>query len=178
MTEPERTRAAGFAAAWYVAHAKPRQEELAQEHLLRQGYGVYLPKLKVLRYLSRGPKVGFEALFPRYLFFRPNGSNHSIAPVRSTLGVASIVRFGGVPALLPLHTLERIRTFERERNAADLFDLSGLKCGKRVIVNSGPLSGLHGLVAMVSRERVIVLMRLLGEETRVTLSPGELRVAA
>jgi len=178
MTKPDPASASCFAGAWYVAHTKPRQEELAQQNLLRQGYGVYLPKLKVLRYMQRGARIGFDALFPRYLFFRPADSNHSIAPVRSTFGIASVVRFGAVLAQIRPHVLERIRAFERERDTAGLAELSGLKSGEAIVVNSGPLAGLHGLVEMVSKERVIVLMRLLGEETRVTLRLGELRVAA
>jgi hypothetical protein len=39
-------------------------------------------------------------------------------------------------------------------------------------LTGGPLAGLPGLVAMVSKQRVIVLMQLLGEETRVALAPG------
>jgi transcriptional antiterminator RfaH len=175
---PDDRRKSDPAGAWYVAQTKPRQEQLAHEHLLRQGYGIYLPRLKVLRYMRGRPKIGFEPLFPRYLFFQPADANHSIAPVRSTLGVTSIVRFGGMPALVRRHTLEGVRAFEREQNAADWLELSDLQRGKSVVVNAGPLIGLRGLVEMVSKDRVIVLMRLLGEETRVTLAPGELRVAA
>ena len=168
----------GVASAWYVAHTKPRQEKLAHENLLRQGFGVYLPKFKVLKSFGRRRQIAFEPLFPRYLFFRPAHAGQSIAPVRSTLGVASIVRFGTVPALLQVDTLESIRAFECQRNAADFAALSGLERGMTVVVISGPLAGLHGLVDIVSKGRVIVLMRLLGEETKVRLSPGELKFAA
>lgn len=176
--EADKPVPSGLASAWYVAHTKPRQEQVAQENLRRQGFGVYLPKLKVLKYFGRRRQIAFEPLFPRYLFFRPAHAGQSIAPVRSTLGVASIVRFGAVPALLQPDTLESIRAFECQRNEADLAQLSGLERGMTVVVTSGPLAGLHGLVDMVSKERVIVLMRLLGEETKVKLSLGELKLAA
>jgi hypothetical protein len=37
-------------------------------------------------------------MFPRYVFFRPGSAGQSIAPVRSTLGVSHVVRFGATPA--------------------------------------------------------------------------------
>ena len=169
---------AGCFLPWYVAHTKPQQERVAEENLSRQGYTVYLPRLKVLKNLRHGQQVGFEALFPRYIFFQPGHAEQSIAPVRSTHGVAAIVRFGWVPAVLRPDTLQSIREFESRQNAADFSELSALKPGKRVLVTNGPLAGLQGLVAMVSRLRVIVLMRLLGEETKASMSPSDLRLVA
>lgn len=163
---------------WYVAHTKPQQERVAEENLARQGYAVYLPRLKVLKHLRDGQQAGFEALFPRYIFFQPGHAGQSIAPVRSTHGVTAIVRFGLVPAVLRPDTLQSIRDFESRQHAADFAELSALQPGKAVLVTKGPLAGLQGLVAMVSRLRVIVLMRLLGEDRKVYLSPQDLRVAA
>jgi transcriptional antiterminator RfaH len=170
----------GRDAPWYVAHTKSRQEKVARDNLLRQNYAIYLPQLKVLKRVRRRQQVGFEPLFPRYLFFQPSDANHSIAPVRSTLGVAGIVRFGGIPAVLRPDRLESIRKFESGQHAVDLeeLELSVMRPGKRVVVAAGPLAGLEGLVAMVSNQRVIVLMRMLGAETKVALGPGELRLAA
>jgi transcriptional antiterminator RfaH len=172
------TERAGSAVHWYVAHTKPRQEHVACRNLLRQSYRVYLPRLKVLKWLRRRQEIRFEPLFPRYLFFRPAGAEHSIAPVRSTHGVAGIVRFGAFPAVLGDEMLERIRFHEHRQHLADLAELSPVQPGKEVVVINGPLAGLEGLVTSVSRERVTVLMRLLGEETKVRLSCRELKVAA
>jgi len=163
---------------WYVAQTKPRQERVAHANLLRQSYRVYLPWLKVLKQSRNRQAIAFEPLFPRYLFFQPCDITHSVAPVRSTLGVASVVRFGGMLAAMREDKLDSIRDFERRQNAADVAELSALLPGKTVVVTAGALAGLHGLVAMVSRQRVVVLMQLLGEETRVGFAPGALRLAA
>jgi transcriptional antiterminator RfaH len=163
---------------WYVAHTKPRQEELALANLSRQGYSAYLPRLKVLKTLRSGRGFAFQPLFPRYLFLQPAHTQHSLAPVRSTKGVTSLVRFGGLLAVLRPETVERIRTFERAQHVADANELDGLQPGKTVVITAGPLAGLQGLVALVARERVTVLMRLLGEDTRVTVNRAELKLAA
>lgn len=163
---------------WYVAHTKARQERVARKNLVRQGFNVYLPQLKMLRGRRYEQKVGLEPLFPGYLFFQTSRAEQSIAPVRSTQGVACIVRFGGVPAVLRPDTLKSIRALERRQSMVELTELSALRPGKEVAVTSGPLAGLEGLVAMVSRQRVIVLMHLLGDQTPVKLCPDQLRITA
>ncbi len=144
------------------------------DNLARQGYEVYLPNLKVLK----DSAIALEPLFPRYLFFRAGRVGQSIAPVRSTVGVVTFVQFGGIPATVSDVAMDGIRGLEKQQHAADLPELSGVRPGKVVFITAGPLTGLEGLVAMVSRERVTVLMQLLGKETRVTMGLRELRPAA
>lgn len=162
---------------WYVAYAKARQEHVAKENLLRQGYLVYLPQIKVLRRIRGLHQARLEPLFPRYLFVQPRSPDHSIAPVRSTSGVSAIVRFGQEPAVMQRETLNAIREFEARQNAAQNEDISPFKCDEQVRVVDGPLAGLEGLITEVSRDRVVVLMRLLGQDTRVNMSHHQLLVA-
>lgn len=172
----DRDTGVGNHGPWYVGHVKPRQEEAARQNLLRQDYEVYLPRLKVLKRTLRRAEIAFVPLFPRYLFFRTASEGQSIAPVRSTVGVSAIVQFGNRPAFLTGDALDRIRTLESHQHATALPGVP--RVGDSVIVTVGPLAGLCGLVAMVASERVTVLMRMLGEQTKVTLHPLELRVAA
>lgn len=164
---------------WYVVHTKPQQEQVACENLARQGYAVYLPRMKVLKRNRRHncQELQFEPLFPRYLFFQPSTPGHSIAPVRSTQGVTTVVRFGQTLAVLRHKVLKSIQDFETRQNAAGLEEISPFRNGERVSVVDGPLFGLEGLVSSVSQERVVVLMQLLGHEARVTLSHHQLLVA-
>lgn len=164
-------------APWYVAHTKPRQEYIAQENLLRQGYRVYLPLMKVFKSVRNRQEARFEPLFPRYVFFQPADVRQSIAPVRSTLGIAAIVRFGQVPAILSPETLKAMQAFEASRNAAGFEEISAFKPGKAVVVTDGPFAGLEGLVSMVSEQRVVVLMQLLGKQQRLKFGPHQLVVA-
>jgi len=164
-------------APWYVAHTKPRQEHIAQENLFRQGYSVYLPLMKVFKNVRNRQVVRFEPLFPRYIFFQPADAQQSIAPVRSTLGISAIVRFGQVPAILSPETLKTIQAFESSRNAADFEEISTFKPGKIVVVTDGPFAGVEGLVSMASEQRVVVLMQLLGKQQRLKFGPHQLVVA-
>ena len=82
--------------AWYLIHTKPRQEHIALTNLERQGYTCYLPLLRVEKIRRRKAEVVSEPMFARYLFVRLSTSDNapSWAPIRSTLGVSQLVRFG------------------------------------------------------------------------------------
>jgi transcriptional antiterminator RfaH len=162
---------------WYVVHTKARQEQPACENLARQGYAVYLPRIKVMKRIRGLQQAVLEPLFPRYIFLQPASVAQSLAPVRSTLGVATIVRFGQEPAQMQSETLQSIRNFEAERNAAKDADISPLQSGERVRVADGLLSGFEGLISSVSQKRIIVLLQLLGQDTRVSLSRHQLTLA-
>ena len=73
--------------------------------------------------------------------------------------------------------LESIRVFEVRRNEAPEADISPFQPGVRICVAAGALAGMEGLVSDVSHERVVVLMQLLGQETRVRLSHHQLVLA-
>ena len=79
---------------WYVVHTKARQEQPACDNLARQGYNVYFPRFKVIKRIRGLQQAVLEPLFPRYVFLQPSSAAQSLAPVRSTLGVATMVRFG------------------------------------------------------------------------------------
>jgi transcriptional antiterminator RfaH len=163
---------------WYVVRTKPRQETVAEANLLRQGYAAYLPRLKVLRRIRRQQVSRLEPMFPQYLFFRPGREGQSIAPVRSTLGVLGVVRFGIEPAELDAKKLDAILALESRQNQASIEELSAIVPGSRVAIVEGPLAGLEGLVSSVSAKRVEVLMQLLGNDTRVRFAPSALELAA
>ena len=161
---------------WFLAYTKPRQEKLAQDNLLRQGFGVYLPLYKKFRRTELGPVAVFEPMFPRYLFFRPGHAGQSIAAVRSTKGVTTLVRFGFEPAVVDDGLLQRIRRIEQDRDQATLLELSQLKAGQTVRLQHAALSGVEGVIQNVSSKRVAVLLEILGRPTVVQLEHHQVEV--
>jgi transcriptional antiterminator RfaH len=77
---------------------------------------------------------------------------------------------GELPAKVPDDVIAEIRS--RERNGfVELPKPRGLMPGMRVRVVSGPLSERIGMLALLKpRERVLVLLQLLGGQQRVELS--------
>lgn len=157
---------------WYVCHTKPRQEARAVENLDRQGYLIWLPQMPAWQ----RRKTVLIPMFPRYLFLRPAHEQQSIAPVRSTLGVLGLVRFGVEAATVRECTLNELRGIEATLREAEFESYAPFKAGDRVRVMAGPFMGLEGLVSRIAEERVSVLMTLLGREREIELPAADLGV--
>ena len=160
---------------WYVCHTKPRQEAMAQARLQDQGYQVYLPELTRWVRHARGWQRSRSALFPRYAFVRPALPGQSIAPVRSTPGVSTLVHFGHHLAHLSAERLERLRELMIHAEAAG--PQQPFREGMGVFFASGPLKGMSGIVSSVADERVTVLFTLLGQQQRVAVPMQHLAIA-
>ena len=164
---------------WYGVCCKPRQEAVAEENLQRQGFHVYLPRIRITQ-RRRGQWVEVvEALFPRYLFIRIDPFRRSAAPVRSTRGVVGLVRFGREPAVVPDEVIDAL--LKREDSASGLHqDNRPLFCaGDPVKLVDGPLAGMEGVVAQEDGDkRVSVLLELLGKTNKIRVSRDSVARAA
>lgn len=165
--------------SWFVVCCKPRQELIAQENLLRQGFRVYLPRIQVKR-RRRGQWFDVaEVLFPRYIFIQLDPVKNSIAPVRSTRGVVGLVRFGGQPAVVADEIMEAL--FQRENLASGFHqDDRPMFCvGEPVKLVEGPLAGMEGVFVQEDGEkRVTVLLELLGKANEVRVNRDWIILAA
>ena len=164
----------GAGKSWYLIFTKPRQEEVALTNLTRQGYGAYLPRVRQLR-KRRGKRLHIvEPLFPRYLFIRLDSHTDNWTPIRSTLGVMSLVRFGTEPARVPDDLVTRLKSHEDAEGLHEWAEPK-LAVGDRVRVVEGPLAGYEGiLLAKSGRERVVLLLDMLGSQMRAQLATRQL----
>ncbi len=162
------------ATAWYLVHTKPQQEYRAQENLKRQGYTTYLPVFRNRRRRKNRYIERTEPLFPRYLFIQLSQETDNWAPIRSTIGVSALVRFGTRPAQVPNELVEVLVAREDENGIQDLPPPEFTK-GDRVRIVEGVMSGLEGIyMAKDSTERVTILLEIAGRHTRVSLSEHSL----
>lgn len=157
---------------WFVVHTKPRQEAVAEAQLERQGYPVYLPRLSLPR-LRRGRwSEAVEPLFPRYLFVQVAVGEQALAPVRSTRGVAAVLRFGNRYAEAPTELVDALRG---RANEAGLHVLrsAGLRKGDRLRIIAGPFEGFEAVFECErGADRARVMLEVLGASTAVTLPTG------
>ena len=159
--------------SWYLVYTKPRQEEVAATNLTRQGYGVYLPRLRQPRKRSGKRVLVVESLFPRYLFIHLDSHTDNWIPIRSTLGVMSLVRFGTEPARVPDNLVAHLKSRE-DNEALHEWAESKLAVGDRARVAEGPLAGYEGvLLAKSGRERVTLLLDILGSQVRAQLASDQ-----
>ena len=146
---------------WLVVRTKARQEGRAMNHLQEQGFKVYcpqMPKYDVLKEVA-----GKQVLFPGYCFVE--SGERSVSSVRSTPGVIALVSFGseGKPALVSAGVLEEIRRVE----SFCCENSPGLQSGDVVSLVGGPFKGLQGFYSRRSKDRVEVLLIVLGRQQRV-----------
>jgi len=154
---------------WYVAYTQPQREQLAQINLTLQGFEVYLCQYKTFKKSPDGLIAVWQPMFPRYIFFRPAHAGQSISVVHSTRGIAFVLRFGQVPAMLKPEELCTIRAMESAQNQADAGETSPFQPGLKVRLQNCGLNGLEGLVHSVSSKRVTLLIQLLGREKKLQL---------
>ena len=159
---------------WYLVFTKPRQEEVAHTNLGRQGYEVYLPRLRLWRKRRGKRSRVIEPLFPRYLFIHLDSAIDNWAPIRSTLGVTSLVRFGIEPARVPDDLVAHLKSQEGGGGLHEWAEPK-LAVGHHARVVEGPLKGYEGiLLAKSGRERVTLLLDILGHEVRTRLGTSQI----
>jgi transcriptional antiterminator RfaH len=153
---------------WYLIHTKPAGEREAQRQLQRQDYGTYLPRLLQTVRRRGQPRVQITPLFPRYLFLNLDEGRQSLAPVHSTFGVASVVRFGARFATVPEAIVRQLREREDPQTGLHSLEPPRLTPGTPVRVTAGVFAGLEGVFEREEgAERVVVLLSLLGQERQV-----------
>ena len=154
-------------AYWTAARFQPKYEKLALHFLRLSGYEVYAPRLREQR-IAYGRKVeATPLLFPGYAFVVIEARWYDAHRAPGTLG---LVMNGGGPAHVPDSVIAELRS--RECNGLiELPKSRGPRIGSRVKVTAGPFAGQFGLYAgMKPRQRVEVLLTLLGSQQRVSLS--------
>ena len=116
-------------------------------------------------------------MFPRYLFVRLDSNTDNWAPIRSTLGVVSIVRFGQEPARVPEAFVSYLRG-KGDAQGIQTVAIDELKPGMRVRVTEGSLMGYEGIYqARTGHERVIVLLDIMGKVARTAIDRDSLEAA-
>jgi len=154
--------------SWFAVFTKPRQEHIALENLERQEFRCFLP-MAINPYQRRSDKrLRVEPLFPRYLFLNVIADQQSLGPVRSTRGVATLVRFGMELARLPEVVIQAVINRCDPKTGLVRLDPVPVSPGDKVKVFDGPMAGLEGIFKERKGEkRALLLAKLLGTESTI-----------
>ncbi len=163
---------------WFAIHTKPRQEAIAEENLIRQGFDTYCPRIQHEK-IKRGKRIRvIEAMFPRYLFVCFTPGHDNISSIRYTRGVAQLVRFGNEPARVPDEIIRLLKTSATDPSGLYIELLPEPKQGDSISIIEGPFAGVTGIFHKSSgEERVIVLLSILGEQNRVAVKREQIALA-
>jgi transcriptional antiterminator RfaH len=169
---------AGRSRFWHAVLCKPRQDAVAEAHLLHQGFETFRPKT-----ISRRTQAGrrrrlIESMFPRYLFVRLAHGGQDWGPIRSTRGTVGLVRLGCETPVVPDEVINALRQRCDESGIINLNGQIDYQPNELVDIVDGPCAGYRALFqARSNDERVVVLLKLLQHERTVELAESAIRRA-
>ena len=163
---------------WYVAETHPQSEIRALDHLRRQGFAAYLPRYLKRRRHARKVDTVRAPLFPGYLFVCMDVARTQWRAIRSTLGIRHLICVGEKPLPVPEGVVEEIRANEGADGLVPMDAPPPFRAGEEVLVTAGPLRDQVGWFQKVAdRERVVILMNLLGRQMPFVVPLGAVRPA-
>lgn len=146
---------------WYVAHSKPRNEELLWKQYCLRDIESYYPCIKGSTVNPRARQL--QPYFPGYLFVRADLELVGRSVLEWIPGGMGLVSFGDEPAFVPdslIYSLkERIENLKVESGGNPV----PLRKGDNVAIHGGVFTGYEGLfdIRLSGTDRVRVLLSLL-----------------
>jgi transcription antitermination factor NusG len=154
------------ASHWHALHTRYQYEKAAVLALSSKGHKVFLPLYGATHLWRRRPTQLQLPLFPGYVFIQ--GGIDRPLRILSTPGIVGIVKLGGLPAIVPPEQIAAVRRVVD--NASRVEPHSFLQSGDRVMVTSGPLQGVEGiLVRTKGAFRLVVSVEMLGRSAAVEI---------
>lgn len=158
---------------WYVVSAQLGRETLAELHLNRQGFCVWMPlQTRSVRHARRiiERRVPF---FPGYMFVWLDVDRQRWRSINGTIGVRSLIMEGERPLPCPKGLVESLQALAGEDGEFD--GLSALRPNDPVRIVSGPFAELCGtLVRVDGADRARILLQVMRAEITVTLDRARL----
>ena len=157
--------------SWFLIHCKSRQEPRALANLMEQGYICYLPTICFGESSSAGPSTSNkadQALFPGYMFVRLSSDSnwHSL---RCTRGVLRVVGFDNRPYPVKNELIEQLEDRCKKQRAPEPDSKVQVKVGMNTDIDAI-------FLATDGSERAVLLLKLLNQECRLTVSGNTIRV--
>lgn len=163
---------------WFVIQTQANREAKAAHHLDRQGFEVYMPQY--LKRRSHARKVDYvpASFFPGYIFVAIDIATQRWRAIQSTIGVLRLVTNGEAPAVVPKEIVEGVRRREDDKGFIAIDHRPAFRRGDKVRVLAGAFTDSLALFdGLADRERIAVLLHLLGRKVRVQLDASMVAVA-
>jgi transcription antitermination factor NusG len=154
---------------WHVLQTKPNNERKVARLLELKGYECFAPTYRQKRKWSdRAVQIDLP-LFPGYIFCRFNSS--ALGKAVSTEGIVRILRFGERPAEVAIEEIEALQHLAQSDILREPWKY--LPDGVIVLVETGPLAGVQGIIcADENRRRLIISVTLLQRSVAIHLDEG------
>ena|SRR5689334_15814126 len=163
---------------WYVVQSQPNAELKAVAHLNRQGFSTYLPRYLKRRRHARRIEVVAAPLFPRYLLVSIDITAQRWRSIYSTAGVSNLISNGDRPVAVPEQVVDTLRQREDSAGFIKLDHRPVFRAGDKIRLLEGAFTDCLGLYdGMPDRDRVAILLDLLGRKVRVLVDAESIAAA-
>jgi transcription antitermination factor NusG len=172
LEEISESRVSGDVDPWYAIYTRHQHEKTVARTLSDKGHETFLPLYRIAHRWKDRTQLVQLPLFPCYVFFR--GGLAEQQQVLRIPGVFSIVASFGRPARIPANEIEGVRKLVE--SSLQIEPHPFLQCGDRVIVTSGPLHGLEGiLIRKKNAFRLVISVEMLGRSAAVEIDAVNLQ---
>jgi transcription antitermination factor NusG len=157
--------------AWLVVRYKINERLRFERNLHNQNIEFYIPR--IFTNTPKGVNQKAEVLFPGYGFVRL--ANTNLQALGNTLGLITIIRFGDQLAIAKHSIITQFKELEYSSKIEPIPD-KRLTKDDMVIVTAGPFKGYMSKILTAGvKDRVTILISLLGSERTLTLSGANLQ---
>ena len=160
---------------WFILQFKPNSHHQAAKNLNRQGFKTFLPLNNTTsRKLSRFINTT-KPLFPGYMFIRFDIAESEWHKINNTYGVSRLITFNSKLKSIPIIFIDNLMM--RYDLLGKLLPIEKLRKGDQVKVLEGPFADFIATVETYETEqRIWILMDLMGRNTRIQTSSGDLQL--
>ena len=152
--------------SWYLIYAKAKQEKTALENLQRQGYTAYLPMLEQKKRIKNILQDVMLPMFPRYLFVNLQEGVDDFSPIRSTIGVANMVRFAGCASIVPDSLIDAL---QQQEAGTEILE-PAFVAGDKVRIATGPFADYEAIFQESNADsRAIILLHIAEKATQLKI---------
>ena len=157
---------------WFALRLRSNYERITATHLRERGYQEFAPSYKVEKRWSDRTRQIDQFLFPGYLFCRFDPNDR--LPILSAPGVVDVVGFGKMPQHIPEAEIERVRRMVEAGLLVTPYPY--VEVGQAVLIESGPLGGVEGiLVEVKGNTRLVVSVNLLRRSVSAEVDRASIR---
>lgn len=161
--------------AWYALHTRSRFENVVSDNLEKKKIEVFLPKIRVRSKRLDRKKIIQVPLFPGYIFVKTDLNPAEHLEIVKTAGAVRLIGTSKSPVAIPDENIESLKIMV----SSDQEIISGtrLESGNRIIVISGPFTGVTGtFVRYKSADRVVVYIGALGQSASVEVNEEDIQL--
>ena len=161
--------------SWYIVQFKRNSHRIAVRNLSQQGFKTFLPLQSLTRQNQAKFLTNIEPLFPGYMFVSIDLGKEPWHKINSTLGVSRLICQDRIPMKVPQEIVSALMS--RCDSSGLLLPPESLASGDSVKILSGALANFIATVETVdSKQRIWVLMEIMGQVTRVQVALDQIKL--